>query len=795
LNADPDTSAAGYEPPRPTLVATGFFALWVAILSLPMLAGGWLAVARWSDQYAAGYAFRTWGAEQLRRTGHVPLWNPELFGGLPFVAALHGDIFYPTSWLRLVFSMPTVMNLGFVIHYVAAGLFTYLLLRRLSVAWIGAVVGGIGYQLSGLIASYPLPGHDGKLFVSALLPLAMLALVMALRERRWSGYALLAVSVGLALLSPHFQMTYYMLIAAGLFALYLTFGESSESSRAARLRGLALALGAVALGFALAAIQVLPFVKYLPFSPRAQGFHGFEGATSYAVPWVHLPELFFKLFTGHQETYWGPNGLKLHSEYLGLPVVALAVLGVASARRRLVLWLGAIGLLFMLISLGAGTPFYQLWWAVMPYVKATRAPGMAFYVVALVVAMLAGLGAAGLERKEGEKHVRIWLIVAGVALLLALAGAFGGMALSYARVHEPETGLPMIQAAQAGQAAIRWGAASSAVALALAAAVALAWLRGRLSSFAFGAALVCVVGTDLWLNARVYWQYTASPPALFRPDPVTQRMKATPLPYRTLDFFGVYGPQGVALMAFDVPEVLGHHGFELNDYDLLLGGQNQWRYLQRSLSLWDLLAVRFVVWPADDQRLGENAPFAQRYHKVLSAVVTSGGVPADLYERSDSVRYARVVPQAVKALDEQLVPALMNPRMDYDRLVLLPPDAPVTTPTLDSMPPPMASRASVTAWSPGEMTINLNPVPEHDAYLVVAENWYPDWHATVDGRAAPVLRGQYTLITVPVPRGARVVRLQFTSRIYAVGKDITLASLAIVAVLFGLPLVLKRRGG
>ena len=789
MNAAPDTSAAGYEPRRPTLVATGFFALWIAILSLPMLAGRWLAVARWSDQYSAGYAFRTWGAEQLHRTGHVPLWNPELFGGLPFVAALHGDIFYPTSWLRLFLSMPTVMNLGFVLHYVAAGLFTYLLLRRLSVSWIGAVVGGIGYQLSGLIASYPLPGHDGKLFVSAMLPLAMLALVLALRERRWSGYALLTVSVSLALLSPHFQMTYYLLIAAGLFALYLTFGEPGDRSRAARLTGLSLALGAVALGFAVAAIQVLPFVKYLPFSPRAQGFHGFEGATSYAVPWAHLPELLFKLFTGLKETYWGPNGLKLHSEYLGLPVVALAVLGAGSARRRLVLCLGGIGLLFMLISLGAGTPFYRVWWTLMPYVRATRAPGMAFYVVALVVAILAALGASRLEQKEGRKHVTIWLIVAGVALLVALGGAFGGMALSYARVHEGETGLPMVQAAQAGQAAIRWGAASSALALAL------AWLKDRLSGLAFGALLVCVIGTDLWLNARVYWQYTEAPPAMFRPDPVTQRMKQSPLPYRALDFFGVYGPQGVALMAFDVPEVLGHHGFELNDYDQLLGGQGDWRYLRGRLSLWDLLAVRYVIWPAEETQLGANAVFAQRYHKVLSGAVTSGGIPADLYERSETVRYARVVPQAVKALDEQIVPTLMNPRFDYDRLVLLPPDAPVTTPNLDSMPPPMASRASMTAWAPGEMTINLDPVPEHDAYLVVSENWYPDWRATVDGRAAPVLRGQYTLLTVPVPRGARVVRLWFSNGTYRLGKAVTLASLALVVLLFGMPLVLKRRGG
>ncbi len=514
------------------------------------------------------------------------------------------------------------------------------------------------------------------------------------------------------------------------------------------------------------------------------------------MPWVHVPEFFLKRFTGLKETYWGPNGLKLHSEYLGLPVIALAILGVgAGRRRRLVLWLGGIGLLFLLVSLGAGTPFYQVWWALMPYVKATRAPGMAFYVVALVVAIFAGLGAARLERKEGSKHVTGWFVAAGAVLLLALVGAFGAMALNYAASHEAALGLPMVQAAQADQSAIRWGAATSALALGLVAAIALLWLRGRLSGAWFGALLVVVIGTDLWLNATAYWVYSPAPPSLFTPDPITQRIKATPYPYRVLDRAGVYPPSGAALMAFDIPQVLGHHGFELNSYDQLLGGQNVWANLDRYLPLWDLLAVRYLIWPTGGQDLETNAGFALRFHKVLSAVTTSSGVTANLYERTDSVPYARVVPAAVKVPDEQIVPTLMNPRLDYGRLVLLPQDAPVVTPPLESLPPAMASRATVTTWEPGAMTVRLDPVPEHDAYVVVSENWYPDWHATVDGHDAAVLRGQYTLLTVPVPRGARLVRLRFASRSYQVGKGVTLASLAGIVILLGLPLALRRRGG
>lgn len=794
--SDAETPLVHFEPKRPTLVAAAFFALWVAILSLPMLAGKFLA-GPWSDQYSAGYAFRTWGAEQLRRTGHVPLWNPEMFGGLPFVAALHGDIFYPTSWLRIWFSMPTVMDFGFVLHYFAAALFTYLLLRRLSVPWLGAVVGGLAYQLSGLIASYPLPGHDGKLFVSTMLPLAMLALVMGVRERRWSGHALLAVAVGLALLSPHFQMTYYMLIAAGLFALYLAFGEDDGRSWGERLGLLGLALLAVLVGFGISAIQVLPFYGYLPFSPRAQGYHGFEGATSYAIPWAHIPEFFLKWFTGLRETYWGPNGLKLHSEYLGLPVVALAILGAAARkRRRLVVWLGGIGLLFLLICLGAGTPFYRVWWTLMPYVKQTRAPGMAFFVVALVVAVFAALGVERLERREGARHVTGWLVAAAAVVVLAVAGAFGAMALSYAAAHEAELGIPLARAAEAGQSAIRWGALSSAAALALVGGAALAWLRGRLDVRAFGILVVLVVGTDLWLNANRFWMYSDGHPALFRADSITDRIKATPLPYRVMEA-DVYPTAGSALMAFDIPIVLGHHSFELNRYDQLLGGQGQWTNLSHG-QLWDLLAIRYVITAAQPTSVGDKAPwFAARFRRVLAGVPASSGQLADLYERNDSTPapFVRVVPAAVKVPDDQTVPTLLNPRLDYSLLVLLPEDAPVQVPRLEAMPAPSASRATVLSWEPGFMTVKLDPVPDHDSYLLVSENWYPDWRAEVDGAPAKVLRGDHSLLTVPLRSGARVVQLRFESPSYRAGKGITLASLALVLLALLLPSALKRRRG
>ncbi len=78
-------------PPLEMLWAAVTYAVLTFTLAWPALAGKFLVGSN-SDQYIAGYAFREFAASTLRATGHFPLWNPYLFGGMPFVAAMHGDI-------------------------------------------------------------------------------------------------------------------------------------------------------------------------------------------------------------------------------------------------------------------------------------------------------------------------------------------------------------------------------------------------------------------------------------------------------------------------------------------------------------------------------------------------------------------------------------------------------------------------------------------------------------------------------------------------------------------------------
>ena len=77
-------------------------------------------------------------------------------------------------------------------------------------------------------------------------------------------------------------------------------------------------------------------------------------------------------------------------------------------------------------------------------------------------------------------------------------------------------------------------------------------------------------------------------------------------------------------------------------------------------------------------------------------------------------------------------------------------------------------------------------------YLVVAENWDPNWRATIDGKPAPVLRAQNTLLSVVLAPDAREVTLEFASPAYRRGRLISILSAIGVLALFAAPLMTRR---
>ena len=764
-------------------------------LMYPALAGQFL-VSEVSDQFG-GVAYREYAASVFRDTGAFPLWNPYILGGLP-MAAGHGDIYYPMFLIRAILPVDAALNVSFGLHLFLAGLFAYCFLRSWKFRFFPALVGGLAYMLSGQIASLVSPGHDGKLYVSALTPLLLWMITLGMRDGRIWAWGIVALGTGLCILSPHYQMTYYLGVLAGGYTLWLAFGRGDQrlERRVALLR-LGLATGAAVLGVGIASIQFLPFFEYIPFSPR-EGGRGWEYATSYSMPPEELLNAYLPEFSGILHGYWGRNPLKLHSEYLGAAVLVLAgaAFGWRPRRAFVVFWLAATALA-LLVALGGHTPFYRLWY-LLPMMKVVRAPSMIYFIVSLAVAALA---AVGLERLLSgdirQRYLVGWAIAAAIIALLATLGVFSAIGEALAPP-------PKVELLSANSSAVAIGGWRSAIIVIGVVGTLLLLMRGRLRPTAAAAVLAGIVALDLWSIDRLYFNFSRPASQLYASDPAIDYLKRLQQPGRTLSFdlgTGLMAQDaylnGDALMMHRVRTTTGHEANELRTWVQLAGVKSPAIEPRRLLDPQFLRLTNTRFWYTNGD-LPESFPELPglRLTKRVGPVQNSFGNTVYLYElelEGATQPPAWVAPVIVKAAPEPTLATVLDPRFDPRQAAIFDSASTVAGAQISALPEPSALRARLTRSDPEHMTVDLDAPSPAGSALVVSENYYPAWKARVDGRDTPVARADFTFIGVPLPAGARRVELTFQQNSYERGKLLTLIALAASAVLIVFGAIRERR--
>lgn len=766
-----------------------FASLWAALvyaactmsLAWPALLGRFLVNPN-SDQFLAGYAFRAFAAAFEKANGAFPLWNPYLQGGMPFVAAMHGDIFYPTFLLRLVMPVDAAMSWGMVAHFFLCGMATYWFLRVAArMSFSGALVGGVAYMMTGFVSSLLSAGHDGKLFVNALFPVLLLVLTWAVRDgKRWA-FGAFAIVVGLTLLTPHPQLFEQVMIAAAAWALYLAFGASAgaRGDRGVAIRRLGLALAAVAIGVTIGAIQYLPVAEYTPWSPRAAAFT-YEKATSYSFPIEELFNLYLPQFSGILDNYWGRNFIHFHSEYAGVVVLVLAGLGfgaaTTAARRgfmRFWLWTGAVALLW---ALGGYTPFYRIVYALVPMVQHMRAPSTIFYITAFAIAVFAAAGTERvLEGRVGRRYLAGWAIAAAVIAVLGVSGALTNVA------HSLVTYEPFAARVDAGATDLKLGALRSLVFVLLALGLVAGVAGGKVRGWAAGVALAVLCAVDLWTVERRYWGSIAPATELFASDPTieyVQRVTREGQPARVMAIEDQSQPAAPnepylsadGLMVHGIRQTFGYHGNEIGRYQVFRSPE-----MQLNPTTLALTNTRYVL-------VNNDSVDVPGWKRVVGPVANAAGTRVSLYEVPGDNVFAWVVPAIAKYPDDQVLGAIRAPNFPVRSVALVDPAATVPGETLTAIPAPLTLTVATKSYAAGRIALELSAPAPPGAALVVSENYYPGWVAVVDGKPAPTVRTDYVLIGVPLPAGAKRVELTFTSPSYERGKAATLAALALAVV-------------
>ena len=443
------------------LVAVGL-ALAVLLVFRPLLLTN--RVLATGDAFAYFTPYRDF-ANQALAAGRLPLWNPYLFLGSPFLANPQSAVFYPLHWFFIGLPAAKSLAASVGLHLWLAGFGTALYVRRVArLSWSAAFVGGLVFMLGGYLGARA--GQVNQLSAAAWLPWMLWlleetwgrgrALAAGPGRVNWIAGAALALVVALQLLAGHTQTAFINLVGLSVAAiwpavvallawlwqrLYHSAPAMERASLAAGGRRFGLLLAAVALGFGLAAVQLLPTLELAGQSIRSGGLTFREVASFSLDP----RRLLLSLLPTYRENLPDRFGSPAYGEYVvyvGVAGLLLAGLGLWTGRRasgsglRLARGLAlALAVVGFALALGMYDPLYFLLYKLVPGFDLFRAPARWMLLYTVGVAVLAGYSVDGwfmtsrgplTGRQVSRPRLRRWQ---WIALVLVVIGAAGLLAL------------------------------------------------------------------------------------------------------------------------------------------------------------------------------------------------------------------------------------------------------------------------------------------------------------------------------------------------------------------------------
>jgi len=195
--------------------------------------------------------------------------NTSLLAGFPTAVTISAAWFDPMRQLfALLFDALNTYVLLTLLYLAIAYIATYLFALKLGAQQGAAVLAGATYIFAGQILLWS--GAIGIAVYYALLPLTLLLLTVALQSWSWKSVVAL-ICIGLLLgfgwLSGHVQFLVYIYLLLGVYWLYLALLNNQKTARYWLWHGMGVVL-VISLSLILGFPQIVAVLKFLPYTLR-----------------------------------------------------------------------------------------------------------------------------------------------------------------------------------------------------------------------------------------------------------------------------------------------------------------------------------------------------------------------------------------------------------------------------------------------------------------------------------------------------------------------------------------------
>jgi hypothetical protein len=728
---------------------------------------------------------------------HVPLWNPFIGSGRPFVGNAQSAVFSPFSLPAYVLSFWRSLAVIAALKLFVAAFGTYLLGRALGMRFGGALLAGVVYAFGQFIVSW-LSWPASSVWV--WIPWLLLMTEHLVRRADSLSVTGLAAVVALQYLGGHPESSLHaVFVTVAFFALRVLQARRAGGSVA--VPAVAFGVGLIA-GTALAAIALVPVLELLSHSDQI----AHRAASVALVGAQHEPPrslltLFFPYYWGRAtQTQIEPYiwGFRVEiAYYAGALTLMLAVGALVLRRSAERVAVAAFGVLSLAIVVGL-EPIFGIVTSLPGFHTAQNSRMAVLFL--LCVALLAGWGLDDLSGRRPTPWRRRALIGLSGALLclplvwVALRGELSlghlGRALDVAWGFVKPAGVPFLsrRAPQIiPEAALLGWVVLAGASLALV----VLRLRERLAAPAFVVLAVALVVADLFRVGM------GTNPAI----PISHAVQPTTGAIRYLQSRRPNRFVGVAAGGFGVQPLPANVAMRYGLYDARAYDFPVERRYDR---IWTRNLIRTGV-----DSVPTIAPVTPRTLNVLRLLSVADLLqrPTDpplrlpglrlVYSAVDARVYAydRALPRVFVVGRQQVVggadramAAVTRPRFDGLQAAVTERAIPGLAQNAQSKPPP---RGQARLVSYGAERVVATATTSRPGLLVLTDNYFPGWKASVDGRPTPIYRVDYLLRGVPLPAGSHRVVFSYQPASWRWGRIIS--GLTLLAVLVAALVGWRRR--
>ncbi len=761
------------------------------------------------------YITRDYFVVQAYRDGEMPLWNPYTMAGHPIYADGVTRTLSPFLLFYKFFDVPLGYSLARIFELMLAAIFMYIFLIGVGASEPASLLGALVFVLSShsLLHVTGLGWWGGLMW----LPLILLFVDRAARQQSYTQAIIAGVFLALQFYCGWMQNQIYYVGAIALYYLFFAFEFKNWRSKK-NLNALGMLAVTLVVGFLLAAPAWIPVMQLLRFSNRR--IVPTELGYIYLPPWYLFTLVFPNLFGTADDAeivrIFTALGVS-HDHILYMGIAALAPLGfglfwlkqnrrLSASQRPRVVFFALLAALALVIMIAA--PIYVHMTRFIPVLQVIRVIVRAWVLFIFAAAVLAAFGIDLLLSAKPDllasfaRIARKFLWGAIAFVILGVIASYLLELTGFALDNEQSGKIAFLRRSAAALAA-QFTPPDAALIIPLALIVGVVILLSKfassqLSSRAFFALLMLMLLVDLFWNSAQF-NPTFDRSRVFPETKITELLHRLP-------------PGRVLIVPSDLDT--NRRASDLPDREKIIAPPNT--LLPYRISTVTGKNQQFPKWYRQYAALIEKQPYLShvvfdqarsRYFDLLNVryVLTHSSLPPlegyDLIASEEGIAVyenKQALPRAFFAEQAETVPnhsyaisAMNDPGFDPHTTAVIeaPDNSQSETPDFKSQISNLKSGGEARITEDARNRVVISTESEQGGLLVLSDNYYPGWRATIDGEPADILQANITMRAVRVPPGGHVVSFQFApaafwSSVYAslAGAGVVFAFLIIAFV-------------